>query len=143
MRRIEDISEIVTAAHTLTRLAAQRTKNDAPSTQWRALSVLQAEGPMRLGELAASTRTTQPGMTRLIGQLVDAGLVARHADPTDSRATVLSITAAGSAGLDAWRVQLRDALAPFFADLDDDDWAALSRVARILSSRTTLQGATR
>lgn len=136
MRHAEDIAEIVTAAHTLTRLAAQQTRNDAPATQWRALSVLKTDGAMRLGELAVATRTTQPGMTRLTGQLVEAGLVHRRHDPTDSRATVLSITDAGVAALAVWRRELRDALAPLFDDLDDDDWAALARVARILTSRT-------
>jgi DNA-binding MarR family transcriptional regulator len=136
MPRPQDIAEIVTAAHTLTRLAALETKNDAPAAQWRALSILQTEGPLRLGALATASRTTQPGMTRLVGQLVDSGLVARDNDPSDSRATVISITAAGADALAAWCIELRDALEPLFADLDDDDWAALSRVARILSSRT-------
>lgn len=143
MRHAEDIAQIVTAAHTLTRLAAQQTRNDAPATQWRALSVLQTDGAMRLGELAAATRSTQPGMTRLAGQMAEAGLVARRHDPTDSRATLLSITDAGATALAGWRTELRDALAPLFADLDDDDWAALSRVARILSSRTNPLGAAR
>jgi DNA-binding MarR family transcriptional regulator len=137
MSRQEDIADIVTAAHTLTRLAALETQNDAPAAQWRALSVLRTEGPLRLGALATATRTTQPGMTRLVGQLADAGLVRRESDPADSRATVVSVTDAGASALAAWRLELRAALEPLFADLDDDDWAALSRVARILSARTS------
>ena len=139
----EQIAQIVTAAHTLTRLAAAQTKNDAPAAQWRALAALIADGPMRVGELAIAARTTQPGMTRLVGQLADAGLVAREHDPTDSRATVIRATPAGREALQAWRIQLRDALAPLFDDLDDEDWAALTRVARILSTRTVPQGAAR
>jgi DNA-binding MarR family transcriptional regulator len=143
MSRADDISEIVSAAHTLTRLAALETKNDAPAAQWRALSVLQTEGAMRLGALATATRTTQPGMTRLVGQLAEGGLVLRESDPADSRATVVSITPTGATQLAEWRLELRDALEPLFADLDEDDWAALSRVARILSSRTAPLGAAR
>lgn len=124
------------AAHTLTRIAALQTRNDAPAAQWRALSILQNHGPLRLGALAAASRTTQPGMTRLAGQLAGHGLVTRRADPADSRATVVAITEAGATALASWRVQLRDALEPLFADLGDDDWAALSRVAEILASRT-------
>ncbi|WP_029144438.1 MarR family winged helix-turn-helix transcriptional regulator [Microbacterium luticocti] len=137
MPRSEDLAEIVTAAHTLTRLAALETHNDAPAAQWRALSVLVSDGPLRVGELAAASRTTQPGMTRLVGQLVAAGLVSRQSDPGDSRATVVSVTEAGRVALAGWRQELRDALMPLFADLDDDDWAALSRVAHILTSRTS------
>lgn len=136
MTRGEDIEEIVVAAHALTRIAALETRNEAPAAQWRTLSILQSEGPQRLGELATLSRVTQPGMTRLVGQLVTAGLVSRDSDPSDSRASVLSVTADGARALAAWRVQLRDALEPHFADLSDDDWAALARTARILASKT-------
>jgi len=141
--RSQDIAEIVTAAHTLTRLAALETKNDAPATQWRALSVLDAEGPMRLGELARASRATQPGMTRLVGQLAEAGLVTREHDPADSRATVIGIADHGRESLAAWRIELRDALAPLFADLSDEEWAVLSRAAGILKSHITPTGAAR
>lgn len=135
MSRAETIEQIVAAAHALTRVAAARTGNEAPAAQWRALSVLQSEGPLRLGELARLSRTTQPGMTRLVGQLEQQGLVARGADPDDSRATVITATEAGLIGLAAWRVQLGDALQPLFAELADDDWEVLVRAAGILSSR--------
>lgn len=136
MSRSRDLEDIVVAAHTLTRIAALETHNEAPAAQWRVLSILHNEGPMRLGALATASRTTQPGTTRLVGQLVDSGLVTREADPADSRASVIAITDAGATALGAWRVQLRDALEPFFRDLDDDDWSAVSRTAQILSSRT-------
>lgn len=124
------------AAHALVRIAAVESHNDAPAAQWRTLSLLRSEGPLRLGALAAASRVTQPGMTRLVGQLADAGLVTRDSDPDDSRATVVAATDTGIRALDAWLVQLGDALEPRFADLDDADWDALNRVADILSSRT-------
>lgn len=136
MTRAQDIEEIVVAAHALTRIAALETRNEAPAAQWRTLSILQNEGPQRVGELAALSRVTQPGMTRLVGHLEAVGLIARESDPADSRATVIRITPAGSRASAAWRVQLRDALEPHFADLSDDDWAALSRTARILALKT-------
>jgi DNA-binding MarR family transcriptional regulator len=138
MSRSQDIERIVVAAHALTRLAALETRNEAPAAQWRTLSILRTEGALRLGELASASRVTQPGMTRLVGQLADAGLVERSSDPDDSRVTVVAATPAGLRALDAWLVQLRDALEPRFSDLDDEDWAALSRVADILTARTRL-----
>jgi DNA-binding MarR family transcriptional regulator len=134
--RAEDIEQIVVAAHALTRIAATQTRNEAPAAQWRALSILQNTGPTRVGELARLSRTTQPGMTRLVGQLEEMGLVRRDDDPDDSRVTLVSATDAGLTALDAWRVQLRDALEPMFDGLDEEDWSALSRVATILTSRT-------
>ena len=137
MSRSEDIERIVVAAHALTRIAAVETRNEAPAAQWRTLSILRTEGALRLGTLASLSRVTQPGMTRLVGQLAEAGLVTRTSDPDDSRATVVEATGDGLRALDAWLVQLRDALEPRFDDLDDEDWAALSRVAAILSERTS------
>jgi DNA-binding MarR family transcriptional regulator len=143
MTRAESIERIVIAAHALTRVAALATQNDAPSAQWRVLSILQKDGPQRVGELARTSRTTQPGVTRLVGQLEETGLVRRDRDAEDSRATVVSITAAGGDAIDDWRTQLGEALAPFFADLDDDGWDVLERASHILTSRTTVAAATR
>lgn len=137
MSKADDLYAIVSAAHALTRIAAARRQNDAPAAQWRALKVLEHEGPQRIGGLAAACRTTQPGMTRLVGQLADEGLVTRTADPDDSRATVVTITDAGIRAFADWKAELSATLEPLFADLGDDDWAALSQAARILTSRTT------
>lgn len=136
MSRSEDIERILVAAHALTRIAATTTRDDTPAAQWRALSVLQNEGSQRVGELAALSRTTQPGMTRLVGQLVEAGLVTRTPDPDDSRATVVTITDAGAEAIDNWRTTLGVALAPLFEDLADEDWNTLAQASRILMSRT-------
>lgn len=135
MHPSDTIERIVVAASALTRIAAIETRNEAPAAQWRTLSILRNDGPLRLGALATASRVTQPGMTRLVGQLADAGLVTRTADADDSRATVVAVTDDGLRALDAWLVQLRDALTPKFADLDEDDWNALARAAEILSDR--------
>ncbi|WP_460795829.1 MarR family winged helix-turn-helix transcriptional regulator [Microbacterium sp. GXF0217] len=136
MNRLDVIPSIVLSSHALARIAAQDAKNEAPSAQWRVLSILEREGGIRLGALATAARTTQPGMTRLIGDLERDGLVARASDPADSRATVVSITTSGQAAVQAWRAEFRATLAPRFADLGDDDWAALSRAAEILATHT-------
>lgn len=89
-----------------------------------------------MGELAQAARTTQPGMTRLLGGLEREGLVLRSPDPDDSRATVVDITPRGTAALAAWRAEFRDTLAPRFAALSDEEWAALTRAAEILAAHT-------
>ena len=102
------------------------------------LSLLQQGAGRRVGELATAARTTQPGMTRLIGGLEREGLVVRSSDPDDSRAIVVDITPAGSEAFRAWRAEFRDTLAPRFADLDDDDWSTLTRAAEILAVHTAI-----
>ncbi|MCT9820384.1 MarR family transcriptional regulator [Microbacterium sp. W1N] len=131
----DEILRLLLAAHTLTRVAALDTASDAPSAQWRTLTLLRDHGPQRLGDLAHLSRVSQPGMTRLVRQMVQAGLLARTTDPADSRATVLAATPEGLDALDQWRHDLGVALAPRFADLDDQEWTSLRRAARILEDR--------
>ncbi|GAA4483385.1 MarR family winged helix-turn-helix transcriptional regulator [Microbacterium panaciterrae] len=148
MNRGEVLQSIIFSTHTLTRIAAQEAGNDAPAAQWRALSLLDgalgdrssgAPRGRRVGELAKASRTTQPGMTRLIGQLEHEGLVRRTPDPDDSRATVVMITDEGTKALQAWRQELQRILAPRFSDLDDADWAHLARAAEILHTHSLLE----
>lgn len=136
MYRDEIIPSIVISAHALARIAAQEAANDAPAAQWRALTLLERESGQRVGALARASRTTQPGMTRLIGDLERSGLVTRSPDPSDSRATVVDITAEGLTALQEWRSAFRSTLAPRFADLDAADWATLTRAADILAAHS-------
>lgn len=145
MNRQDVIPSLVLSGYALGRIAAQDAGNDAPAAQWRVLSLLEQNGPRRVGELASAARTTQPGMTRLIGHLERDGLVRRSPVPEDSRAIAVDITDAGVSALAAWRSEFRDILAPRFADVDDDDWSILTRAAEILAAHTTNDptGATR
>lgn len=136
MQKPEVVTSIVLSAHALARIAAHDTGNEAPSAQWRTLNTLEGQSGMRLGALARATRTTQPGMTRMIGTLEEAGFVRRSPDPADSRATLVSATDDGLEALRQWRTQIRDALAPRFAHLSAADWQAMQRVAEILAEHT-------
>lgn len=138
MNRQDVIPSLVLSGYALGRIAAQDAGNDAPAAQWRVLSLLEQSGTKRVGELAAAARTTQPGMTRLIGTLERDGLVLRSPVPEDSRAIAVRITAKGSAALDAWRAEFRDTLAPRFTDVSDDDWRVLTRAAEILAVHTAI-----
>lgn len=137
MTRAEDIQRLIVAANALTRMAALTTENETPSAQWRTLKLLRDHGPLRVGELATLSRVSQPGMTRLAGQMADAGLLEKSTDAADSRVAVVSATAAGERALDGWLAQLQEALLPFFADLDDDDWEAVRRTADLIARKTS------
>ncbi|GAT74086.1 regulatory protein MarR [Microbacterium sp. HM58-2] len=137
MEHPEVFTSLILSAHELGRLAAHDAGSTAPAAQWRVLSLLEQYGPRRVGELAVTARTTQPGMTRLIGMLARAGLVQRSKHPEDSRATLVAITDDGSRTLNRWLETARDALAPRFADLREDDWIVLVRAAEILARHTT------
>ena len=137
--RQASLSALLVASSRLVRLAAQESGNRTPSAVWRALGVLETEGPMRVGELAAAVRVTQPGMTRALGQMVEEELVSRIADTADSRAWLIRITERGVAAVQAYRVEIGAALEPYFRDLDDADWRALERASELMAARTTAE----
>ncbi|WP_455132585.1 MarR family winged helix-turn-helix transcriptional regulator [Microbacterium aurum] len=135
MQHADDILRLLVGAHALTRVASLETRNEAPAAQWRTLVLLRDHGPQRIGDLAALSRVTL-GMTRLVAQMADAGLVDRGADATDSRATVVSATDAGLSALEDWLRVLSEALAPRFSDLDENEWETIRRAADIVGART-------
>ena len=137
-----DIFEsLITSNHRLTRMAAQSTGSTVSAAVWSTLSVLNAEGPRRNGELAKAARISQPGMTKLLSTLVDDEWVYRIADVDDSRAWLIAITDKGRDALASWRVELADAMGSTFADLNEPDWKTLERAAQILSARTAILSA--
>ena len=83
MQHDRDILRLVTGAHALTRVASLETRNEAPAAQWRTITLLREYGPQRIGDLAALSRVTQPGMTRLVAQMTEAGLLERSTDAND------------------------------------------------------------
>ena len=131
----QDIETLIVAAHALTRVAALETSNDTPAAQWRTLTILRDNGALRIGELARISRVTQPGMTRLVGQMADQGLVKRTTDAADSRATVVDVTSLGLEALQTWLLQLTAALAPHFEDLEPEEWEALRTTAAVLTRK--------
>lgn len=143
MTHSETLESLLVSSNRLIRLAAQATGNQTPSAVWRTLSILDTEGAMRVGELALASRVSQPGMTRLLGGMVDDGLVSRDADADDSRAQLIGITPAGRDALVRWRRQLSDTLEPWFRSLDDEDWATLERAVAIIGSRTSAEAVAR
>lgn len=137
----QTIGDLVVSAHRLTRLAARATGNTESPATWRTLSVLQAGGPMRLGELASQSRVSQPTMTKIVRNLVDGEWVKRIADTDDARAWQIAITAKGADALQAWRDALAEALVPMFADLSEDELAAMRCTVDVIASRVELSTA--
>ena len=69
--------------------------------QVRALRTLaRCDGPVRMSELADRLGIARRSATSVVDELVERGLVARHADPTDRRAVEVAVTPAGSRLLD-------------------------------------------
>ena len=70
------------------------------SSQYPFLAALDRLGPLTIGELASAVGITQPGATRVAGQLVKLGLVKARPGRDDQRQRVVSLTAKGQREVD-------------------------------------------
>ncbi|HEX2114018.1 MAG TPA: MarR family winged helix-turn-helix transcriptional regulator [Alphaproteobacteria bacterium] len=63
--------------------------------EWRVLAALQAQGPCRLGDLAALTSIEMSTLSRLVGRMTRARLVERARENGDRRALQVGLAAPG------------------------------------------------
>jgi DNA-binding MarR family transcriptional regulator len=77
------------------RLRQQLSDDDVSTGQLSVMAVLAVRGPRTPRELADVERVQPPSMTRTLGHLVDAGLVARTDHPEDGRQVLVSLTPEG------------------------------------------------
>jgi DNA-binding MarR family transcriptional regulator len=111
---------LVTSAR-FTRLASRESDLTIPHALWRALSQVEELGPLRISELAAADRCSQPTATTTVQKLEERGWVRREADAADARAVRISITAAGREQLADNRRTAGERLAARMARLSADD----------------------
>ena len=106
---------------------------EATPSRLTALALLEAAGPLRISDLAARIAIGLPAMSRTVERLSQYGWVARHPDPTDHRACLVSITE-GTEPLDAVRRERAGRLAPGLAHLQPQQVAALLAALPVLES---------
>lgn len=79
--------------------------------------VLHHGGPVTQRELADALAVTPRNVTGLVDGLVASGHVTREAHPTDRRATLVVLTAAGTAALEAMAVGHRELATTLFGEM--------------------------
>jgi len=125
---LEDVAELL---HRVARRVRQRANEHLgplglTPAQARALRTLDRCGePIRMSELADRLRIARRSATSVVDVLATAGLVERRVDPSDRRATTVTVTRRG-AGVLARLAQLRPAaLTELAAGVPAGDLAAL------------------
>ena len=101
-----------------------------------ALSVLHSlarGGLMRLTDLLATEQIKQPALTSLVSKLEAAGLVSRRPDPSDGRATLLSLTTAGEMVVQSRHADRVAKLTRLTDRLDGHERAVLADAQEVLS----------
>jgi DNA-binding MarR family transcriptional regulator len=104
--------------------------------EWRVLAALRARGPCRLGDLAALTSIEISTLSRLVGRMTRARLVARARENRDRRALQVALAARGRQAVAAIvplaHAYERMALTGFAPDEAESLREMLSRVYRNL-----------
>lgn len=102
--------------------------------QFRVLRTLDgAERALRLSELAAQLGIVPRSATSVVDDLESAGLVARHPDPNDRRATLVSLTPAGTQILTTLRHNRREAMATLITRLTPTEQSTLIHLLQRLT----------
>jgi DNA-binding MarR family transcriptional regulator len=100
--------------------------------QSRALSVLRHHGVMRLSELSEHLRIAPRSTTEVVDGLQERGLIERRPDPSDRRATLVTLTEQGSEVATAVRSARGAQAERFFGELSPADRAHLARILATL-----------
>ncbi len=108
---------------------------DVTPSQMRAIRILTGhEGGVRASELAHHLHIAPRSATEVVDALEAKGLVERSPDPTDRRATLVSLTARGTALTDEVRRARGLESERLFERLSQTDRAHLARILRRLLS---------
>ena len=126
IQRVE--TSLTTMARRLQRVELYRRGSAQPleRTQYVALQRLYDQGPLRLSELATALELDVSTVSRLVRVLEGSGLLHREADPSDRRASILRLTAAGSEAMHRTRAIRRGAVRDLLASWPANDVAAFA-----------------
>jgi DNA-binding MarR family transcriptional regulator len=123
----------------VTRLARKLRQEAEPGitpSMLAALSSLERLGPLTMRDLGAAEQVAAPTITRVANALVEAGLVAREADPNDGRVTWVRVTPAGAKLLERSRRRKEAYLVKALARLEPRELETLEEAATILERLT-------
>jgi DNA-binding MarR family transcriptional regulator len=104
------------------------------TSQLSALGVIARSGPIRISDLAEIEHMNPTMLSRVVGALVDAGLVRRRVDPDDRRAGLVEVTANGRRTHDRLRAERGRILADGLASLDPSQRLAVESALPALES---------
>lgn len=95
---LEVVDTLMRVMHAIRRGQPMRTgERDLSGPRSRVLAAVAETRPVRMGDLAGRLGLTARTITTLVDALEQEGLIARQADPTDRRATLIDLTPTGCA----------------------------------------------
>ena len=108
-----------------------------PSQVW-VLGTIARKGPIGMGELAEIEGVNPTMLSRMIGKMTAAGLVARVSDARDARAVLVQVTGDGAALQDRLRAERSRLFAERLAELPEEFATPLRGALPALEALTEL-----
>jgi DNA-binding MarR family transcriptional regulator len=121
-----DVARLRAAIMRLSRRLRKHDLADLTPTQLSALATVARDGPLRLGDLAAAERIAPSTLTRLVSALEERGYLARGSVPGDARASLVSVTEAGTMVLRRIKQETTAQLTDSLLTMPPDQLAALA-----------------
>jgi DNA-binding MarR family transcriptional regulator len=121
-----DVARLRAAIMRLSRRLRKHDLADLTPTQLSALATVARDGPLKLGDLAAAERIAPSTLTRLVSALEERGYLAREPVPGDARASMVSVTEAGTLVLRRIKHETTTLLTDSLLTLPPDQLAALA-----------------
>ena len=135
----DDVAALQDVSLRLTRKLRKRSETELTMSQVSALSTIERNGPMRVGELARREQISKSSVTRLVAKLEQIGYLERSVDPGDGRSSVVALTTYGHDLLAAARARANEFLAIQVARLSEDDRRAILAALPALERLIVLQ----
>ena len=111
-------------------LIAQDCGLNVQPSQMALITAISRQGNMTIGDASNVLGISQPAVTRLVGQLVDAGLITSDPVPGDKRSKSLSLTPAGAQVMQTARTTMWPRLRAAVGELCDNE-SFLAQIAEI------------
>lgn len=141
LRELE--SEVGVLIRRVRRVIGERSRAVHPDLQpasYLMLGYLRDHGPVRASEVGSVFEIDKGAISRQAQHLIDLGLVDRHPDPQDGRATLLSASSDGVRRLAAVAAERSELLSERLADWSSEELAAFGASLRRYNDALGLPG---
>jgi DNA-binding MarR family transcriptional regulator len=115
-----------------TRRLRQHAGDELSPSRASLLATIAREGPLTPSALAELERISRPGVTRMVGKLEAAGLVAGAPAPGDGRSRLIALSPVGRTLLDVRRERKSAYLEDVLAQATPGELALLDEASRVL-----------
>ncbi|MEI7055788.1 MarR family transcriptional regulator [Nocardioides sp. CCNWLW239] len=134
-----EVGVLMRRAKRAMRIRGRMLHPDLPPGGYMVLTWVAEHGPLRASALVDGLGIDKGAVSRMVQAIVDLGLLERHPDPEDGRASLVSLTAEAREGLDRVarerRVRFSDRLSDWSPDDIDRLSAMLSRYNEALEGQ--------